>query len=216
MVNQSLLSSSNIYTLHEYERDASRLTLQYLSQQQNNAEIGIEIPQVIKESLYKALVAVHNSQDPNAIKVSALKIHTKAQPFYIDDFTVIHSNDAPWVTPLKKGVPQTSDATINELIKTYNLDINKYDKESKSFIISAYPHVNMNELAKQLSEIEGVAAVRIPELQKPDHDILAEYEKNRWIITYEKEYFNKGYKIQWSFSVDTEGNVTFLDKLKSE
>jgi len=210
-VGQNIAIPNSIQDIQEYEKDASRLALRYLSQQHN--ELDIKIPEDIKGSLYNALLAVYKSDNEHAVQVRKLGIHTQSQPFYIDYFTVVHEDDTGWAVPLDKGQPRTSDETINGLIETYNLDINKYNGENKSFIISAYPHINMNGLAKELSRIEGVEGVRMPKLATADHNITAKRERNTWILTYEKEYLNTNKtsnKTQWSFSVDETGNVVFL------
>lgn len=211
-IGQNIVTSNSIQDIQEYEKDASRLALHYLSQQHN--ELGIKIPEDIKESIYDALLAVYKSDNEYAIRVRDLGIHTQSQPFYIDYLTVVHADNTAWAIPLDKGQPRTSDETINGFIEIYNLDINKYDDENKSFIVSAYPHINMNGLAKELSQIEGVKSVVVPPLKTPGHNITAKLEGSTWILTYEKEYLNtnKTSKTKWSFSVDEVGNVIFIEE----
>ncbi len=211
-VGQNIITSNSIQDIQEYEKDASRLALRYLSQQHH--ELGIKIPEDIKESIYNALLAVYKSDNKYAMRVRDLGIHTQSQPFYIDYLTVVHADNTAWAVPLDKGQPRTSDETINGFIEIYNLDINKYDDENKSFIVSAYPHVNMNGLAKELSQIEGVKSVVVPPLRTPDHNIIAKRERSTWILIYEKKYLNTNKKTQWSFSVDADGNITFLEEVE--
>jgi len=209
------LSENNIQISHECEKDAIRLTLSYLSQLQDISNT-IAVPSDIQDSLYKALMTIRNSKNFHAKKVSKLDIHTQPEPFYIGHLNVNCTTDADWLTHISKGNPKTFNDVIDKLIETYNLDIDNYNKENKSFTVSAYPYVNMNALAKQLSTIEGVV-VNIPKVHHPDHNITADYiGKDTWMITYEKQYFNENkipYKKQWSFSVDGAENVVFLDEM---
>lgn len=209
----SKVSENNIQISHKCEKDATRLSISYLSQQ--GFPNIIAVPNKTKNSLQKALTAIRNSKNSHAKKVSKLDIHTQAEPFYIGHLNV-NCTDVDWLTPIEKGDPMTSNETINQLITTYNLNISDYNKENKSFTISAYPYINMNELAKRLSTIKGVV-VSIPKIHHSDHNIKAEaIGKNTWMITYEKQYFDKNetpYKKQWSFSVDGAGNVIFLDEM---
>lgn len=211
----SSVSDNNIQISHEREKDATRLTILHLSQQEDLSDV-IAIPDDIKSSLYKALTTIYNSNNSHAKKVSKLDIHTQPEPFYIDHLNVNCHIDTDWLTPIEKGNPMTSNKTINNLIETYNLKISNYNKENKSFTISAYPHINMNALAKQLSKIEGVV-VSIPKVHHSDNNIKVEkVGKDTWMIIYEKQYFGKNktpYKKQWSFSVDAAENVIFLDEM---
>lgn len=211
----SSISEHNIQISHEYEKDATRLTIFHLSQQQGSSDL-IAIPDNIQESIHKALMAIYNSNSSYAKKVSKLDIHTQPEPFYIDHLNVNCHIDTDWLIPIEKGDPMTSNETINELIRTYSLNISNYNKENKSFTISAYPYINMDALAKQLSTIKGVV-VSIPKVHYSDHNITAEsIGEDAWMITYEKQYFDKNqtpYKKQWSFSVDSAENVVFLDEM---
>lgn len=210
----SSVSENNIQISHKCEKDATRLSISYLSQQ-GFIDI-IAVPNKTKNSLHKALMAIRNSKNHHAKKVSKLDIHTHPKPFYIGHLNVNCTIDADWLIPIEKGDPMTSNETINELITTYNLNISNYNKENKSFTISAYPYINMDALAKRLSTIEGVV-VSIPKVHHSEHNITVEnIGKDTWMITYIKQYFDKNeipYKKQWSFSVDAAGNVIFLDEV---
>jgi len=90
-------------TIREYKKDAARLALSHIASGRSLLEVGVRIPEHLQESLFNALMHIHNSSDPHAQKATSMGIHTKAKPYYIDELLgQNHSNQAVQPPQTKK------------------------------------------------------------------------------------------------------------------
>jgi len=196
------------YTIREYKKDAARLALGHLAEGRSLLELDVRIPLDIQQSLFNALIHIHDSQDPHAKKVAGMDIHTKAKPYYIDRIKIKCTSETTWTKPLKSGGIATSSEKINNKLDEYELEIIDYNKENNSFAISARNPLNMSKLAEKLSSFDqDIEFIVIPEIDEIDQNIEAKHVKgDTWIIT-----FQKGKK-EWRFKVDDAGNVLYLGK----
>jgi len=199
-------------TTREYKKDAARLALSHIAGDRSLLEVDVRIPEDIQESLFNALMHIHDSSDPHAQKATSMGIHTKAKPYYIDDIQISCTSETTWTDPLKSGGTATTNEKINGQLDEYELEIADYDKEENSFAISARNPLNMSKLAQDLSQVDkGIQFTFIPEITETDHDIKAKHVKgDTWIITFQK--FSTKEKREWSFKVDGTGDVQYLKK----
>lgn len=201
----------NSKSVREYKKDAARLALGHLIKESPSYS-GLRIPQHIQNSLFKALMAIHNSSDSHAREVCILGIHTKPKPYYIDHIKVDCDSESTLTAPLIPGGTSTSNQEINTLLKEYKLEIGNYNEEENSFTISAPVPINMSKLAKVLSKLDdGIEYTLVPEIREPDHNIEANYMGNdTWRITFIK--YENGTQKKWSFKVDGKEQVSYLSK----
>ncbi len=199
-------------TINEYKKDAARLALSHVASGRSLLDVDVRIPKDIQDSLFIALMHIHDSSNPYAQKVTSMGIHTKAKPYYIGDIQISCTSETTWTEPLIIGATATSSEKINEQLNEYELEIADYDKEENSFEVSARSPLNMSKLALYLSELDkGIQYIIIPEIIETDHDIKAKHvEGNTWIITFQK--FSDKKKKEWSFKVDGAGHVSYLGK----
>ncbi len=199
--------------IEAFDKDAARLALCYISDGKKPSEDDIEIPENVRESLFNALLAIYQSEDRAAIKVTReLGIHTAQKPFYVDRFIVVCDSDVDWLDPIREGQPKTSNERINELIDKYNLTINHYNSADNSFEVSAYPYLNIRALGNVFSKIKGINMIELPEVESYNSDIKAKYLGNdSWELKYVRydnhDVTRNGQKQEWVFKVDAEGNV---------
>ncbi len=194
-------------TVREYRKDAARLALSHLANGRSLLELDIRIPEDVQASLFNALMSIHNSTNPYAQKVTSLGIHTKAKPYYIDRIEIDCTPETTWTAPLRSGGTTTTNKEINSQLSEYELEIDDYDKEENSFVLSARNPLNMSKLASDLSELNtDITFILIPETNETDHNIEAEHvDGDTWIIT-----FYKGSN-KWSFKTDGE-RVIYLKR----
>lgn len=190
----------------EYQKDAARLALSYLADGRNLSDVDIHIPEDIQRNIFSALMSIYHSNDPYAQKVTAMDIHTKVNPYYIDGIRIKCSEDVTWTKPLSLGDTITANKMINDKLAKYGLKITYFEEESNLFGISARTPINMKGVTKELYKLgSGIDYALIPEIRETDNNIEAEYiGEGIWIIT-----FYKG-ENKWSFRVNENAEVVYI------
>ncbi len=203
----------------EYDKDAARLALIHDAGGEKLTDIGIEISENIRKSIFNALIAINQSSVPEAKKVTTeLNIHTRQKPYYIGEFIVVCSKETSWTRPLKKGNPQIANEEVNRLIEKHKLSISNYNEDNNSFVVSAYPYLNVSVLASKFSRISGVDMIELPEVGQSEHDIFAKYLGHQsWELTFVKYNSNQVTREQeaeekWSFRVESDGKVSYIPR----
>ena len=198
--------------IREYREDAARLALGHMADGRNLYDISVYIPEETQQSLFNALLSIHQSDNPHAKKVVEFGIHTSPKPYYIGHIKVDCTANTTWTADLGDGATTTLNEKVNAVLKKYDLEINNYNKEENSFTISPRSPVNMSKVAKILSGIDDdIEYTLVPDINEPNHNIKAkQVGGDTWVITFEKRGTNN--KEAWSFKVDGTGQVTFLGK----
>ncbi len=190
--NSIPICSSDDSTLSEYQqlkykKDATRLALRLLSTEKDYIDINAEVPGDMVSSIYGALVAVHTSESPKAYEVTKThKLHTFPMPS-IDQFFVIYEKTASWCQPLRLGGNTTDNATINQLLKTYDLVIDQHmewDETHNSFNVRAKNSLNMAPVAQLFSTMENVLLVDLLVPDGDGNDIDIKEIEGGWEVNY--------------------------------
>ncbi len=212
-------SSSTNLSKHQksrYKKDATRLALRHLAGKKDFDQLEAEVPKNLVESIYNSLVAVHESNLPEAKLVTTQhKLHTFPTPT-VDRMVVIYKRDAPWATPLRLGDDVTDNEKINQISEKFNLKIDRHvewDEEHNSFNLRAQESFNIAPVAKDLSTIESITLVDMMEPNGDGNDIEVKKLSNGWEINYIIKFDGciSGCKKRhtWTFEVTDNGKVTF-------
>ena len=175
------------YQKNQYKKDATRLALRHLAGGKNFETLDAEVPDDLVESIYKSLVAVHQSNLPEAALVTKKhKLHTFPTPT-VDRMVVVYKRDAPWATPLRLGDDVTDSDEINKLSEKFNLKIDRHvewDEEHNSFNMRAEKSINIASVAKDLSTVESITLVDMMEPNGDGNDLELKKLTNGWEISY--------------------------------
>lgn len=212
-------SSDSILSTYEqlkYKKDATRLALRLLSTNKDYIDIKAEVPNDMVSSIYSALVAVHTSELPKAAEVTEThNLHTFPMPS-IDHFFVIYEKTASWCQPLRLGGNTTDNEAINELLKTYDLEIDQHmewDEGHNSFNVRARHSLNIAPVAQLFSMMENVLLVDLLVPDGDGNDIEIKEIEGGWELNYIVKFDTciTGCKQRhiWTFEV-REGNTTFV------
>jgi len=208
----------SVYKQTRYRKDATRLALRL--QAGNGAsysDISADVPKATVESIYDALIAVHQSKLKSAKAVTQThKLHTFPTPS-VDRFFVVYKRDATWATPLRLGDNITDSKEINSLLEDYSLKIDRHvdwDEEHNSFNIIASNSLNVAPVAKAFSQIEDVVLVDMLKPNGDGNDIEIKKLNNGWELSYMIKFDSciSGCKKKhiWTFKIDHNNEVSFI------
>ena len=204
------------YKKTKYKKDATRLALRLLSENSDFSNMDAQVPTEMVNSIYNALVAVHQSEIQAAKTVTRIhKLHTFPSPS-VDRFLVIYEREAQWAVPLRLGDDITDNEKINSLSEKYNLRIDshvEWDDDHNSFNIRAKESMNISSVAEAFSTIENVTLVDTMEPNGDGNDIAIKEIGNGWEINYMIKFDNCISGCQkkrvWTFEVTNNGKVNF-------
>lgn len=219
MKSTTLDKTLSDFQRHKYEKDATRLALRLISNNQEYDQLDAEVPQEMVSSILNALIQIHNSDLEEAKTVTQIhKLHTFPVPS-VDHFFVVYQRNAPWATPLRLGETTTDSPEINSILSEYGLVIDKHlewDEEKNSFHVKAKKSLNIAAIASQFSEVKGVVLI---DLLMPDgdgNDIEAKRLEDRWEFDYKVKFGGciSGCKNQhtWTFQVTENDQVKFISE----
>ena len=209
----------NLISTHQknkYRKDATRLALRQLAGQQSFDELETEVPKSLVDPIYEGLIAVHQSELPEAKIVTKVhKLHTFPTPT-VDRLVVIYKRDAAWATPLRLGDDVTDNDKINQLSEKFKLKIDRnveWDEEHFSFNMRAEESINIASVAKVLSTVESVTLVDMLEPNGDGNDIEVKKVANgleiNYIIKFDGCISGCKKRHTWTFEVADNGKVTF-------
>ena len=204
------------YKKTKYKKDATRLALRLMSESEDFSKMDAKVPTEMVNSIYNALIAVHQSENKAAKTVTRIhKLHTFPSPS-VDRFLVIYKREAEWAIPLRLGDDITDNDKINSLSKKYNLRIDshvEWDDEHNSFNIRAKESMNIASVAKDFSTVESVTLVDTMEPNGDGNDISIKKLNSGWEINYMIKFDGciTGCKKKrvWTFEVTNNGKVNF-------
>lgn len=208
---------------NQYKKDATRLALRQIVGGKSYDQLNPEVPQDMVESIYKSLVAVHQSNLESAKLVTKRhKLHTYPVPT-VDRMVVIYKRDAQWAVPLRLGDDVTDNDKINQLSEKFKLKIDQHvewDEEHNSFNMRAEESLNIASVAKTLSTVESITLVDMMEPNGDGNDIEIKKLSNGWEINYIIKFDGciTGCKKRhtWTFEVTDNGKVNFKGETGDE
>lgn len=197
-------------------RDAARLALR-LNYGEDLRYQSIRIPSSEMESLYRALVAMHNA-DENIRSIFRCNVHTRPNPS-IDHMLVIFDRNSDWAAPLRAGRHETTSITLNDLLYEHDLIIEKHMQwtgtEDAISIRSKNP-LNMAALANDFHEIEGVKEVDLGLSKEMGSDITATRIRTGWRFVFTLSFGSlqeKGEKTHtWQYEYSDAGKLTKVNE----
>ncbi|MEO1626382.1 MAG: hypothetical protein AAFV25_14590, partial [Bacteroidota bacterium] len=205
----------SVYKQNKYRKDATRLALRLLAKNKAYDQLDAEAPEEVVESIYQALVAVHQSNHQMAKEVTKNhKLHTFPVPS-VDRFFVVYKREAVWATPLRLGDNTTNSNEINTLLEQYGLVIDRHvewDEEHNSFNIRAKQSLNIAPIAQTFSTFNDIVLVDLLNPDGDGNDIDVKRLDNGWELRYMVKFDSciTGClkRHVWSFEVDNSGKVT--------
>lgn len=205
------------YVQKKYEKDAVRLALRLNSVNKNYHALDIQLPESTVGSIYEALVAIHQSNLPEASIVTRIhKLHTFPAPT-VDRFFLIYERKSDWARPLKLGEKETDSKKINALMEKYGLVIDRnseWDEEHNSLHIRAKSPLNVARLVEEFRKVNGVVKIDLLQPDGDGNDIEVKSTDTGWMINYVVKFdscINDCKKRHfWSFEVNRQGDVIFL------
>lgn len=205
------------YVQKKYKKDAVRLALRLISSKDNFKALDIDLPNKTVNSIYQALVAIHESNLPEAELVTkSHKLHTFPAPT-VDRFFLIYERKAEWSKPLRLGAMETESKKINALLEKYGLVIDRnseWDEEHNSLHIRANEPLNISRLVEEFKKVNGVVKIDLLQPDGDGNDIEIKATDAGWMVNYILKFDSciHGCKKRhfWSFEVNHEGQVIFL------
>ncbi len=194
------------------KRDAARMALR-LNEGEDLRFQSIRISSGDMESIYKALVGMHNA-DENVRSIFRCNVHTRANPS-IDHMLIIFDRNIEWAAPLRAGRHETTSITLNDLLYDHDLIIEKHvqwnDTHDAISIRSKNP-LNMAALANEFNNIEGVQSVDLGLSKEVGNNITATRVGSGWRFVFTLSFGSlqeKGEKTHnWQYEYTDGGKMT--------
>lgn len=198
------------------KRDAARLALRVESEREDLKYMNVQIPQDRLNGIYNLLVAIYlNSEVGKSIE--KCNVHTFPNPS-IDHLVLIFDKNISWAAPLRNGITETDNKTINKLLNSYDLVIEKYvqwNDNQDAVTIRSKDALNMAALANEFESIEGVAEMDLGLPKVAGNDIRMKRITTGWEFDYVLKfgaYANGGKEHIWKYRADDKGIVTFVSE----
>ncbi len=200
--------------VRKFRRDAARLALRLESKNEDLRFQSIIIPQHIIDNIYKALTDIYLA-DETARSISKCNVHTFPNPS-IDHLVLIFNRNISWAAPLRDGISETDNESINSLLDEYDLIIERHvqwnDTEDAITIRSKEP-LNMSALANEFYNIAGIQSIDLGIPKMGGNDINLRRTHAGWEVEYVLRFGSyiggKGKMHFWKYEVHDNGEVKF-------
>lgn len=211
------------YVQKKYHKDAVRLALRLNSDQKNYHALDIDLPENTVQSIFHALVSIHESNLPEAVLVTqSHKVHTFPTPT-VDRFFMIYDKKVDWAKSIKEDTKEIKNKKLESLIEKYGLVIDRnseWDEEFNSLHIRANEPLNIARLVEEFRKVKGVHKIDLLQPDGDGNDIEIKATDAGWMVNYvikfdscindcKKRHF-------WSFEVNRQGDVIFLGEFGDE
>lgn len=196
----------------KFKRDAARLALRVEANGEDPRFTDPFIPKENIDLIYNALASIYLNLEKGK-SLEKCNIHTFPNPS-IDHLVLIFNKNVAWARPLRDGLTETDNSTINDLLSRYRLVIEKYvnwtDSEDAITIRSKDP-VNMAAIANQFSQIDGVTETDLGIPKILGNDIQFRSASNGveldYILRFGSWSSGKGKSHTWKFKVSNAGKA---------
>lgn len=201
-----------------YWRHAAELAWDWMHSAGSPDTSSIVLPVKLVSSLYNALIHVHNAsgipERDSAIKCGISPADIPS--FYWTNELTIDLRQAPWAKAWQKEKKQTGNATIDRMMKEYNLKahIRSESKQELVVQISASEAAQMWEIERQLLKMKGISKPDIKMATADMGSITASTHGGAWALKYRCGSLNgfsewKMRELTWYFVVHPDGRVAF-------
>ncbi len=199
------------------KRDAARLALRVESEKEDLKYMNVQIPQDRLNGIYNLLAAIYVSGEVGK-SIERCNVHTFPNPS-IDHIVLIFDKNISWAAPLRNGITETDNKTINKLLNTYDLVIEKYvqwnDKQD-AVTIRSKDALNMAALANEFESIEGVAEIDLGLPKVGGNDIRMKRIATGWEIDYVLKFGTYGEgggkEHIWKYQANDKAEVNFISE----
>ena len=199
------------------KRDAARLALRVESEREDLKYMNVQIPPDRLNGIYNLLAAIYLNGEVGK-SIEKCNVHTFPNPS-IDHLVLIFDKNVSWAAPLRNGITETDNKTINKLLNSYDLVIEKYvqwNDNQDAVTIRSKDALNMAALANEFESVEGVAEMDLGLPKVAGNDIRMKRVAAGWEFDYVLKfgaYTNDGGKEHiWKYRADDKGNVTFVSE----
>ncbi|MFM2269774.1 MAG: hypothetical protein RL757_3215 [Bacteroidota bacterium] len=198
----------------QFKRDAARLALRVTMEKGEDARyLPVIIPRDNVASLYKALIAIYNS-DETAKSIARCNVHTYPNPS-IDHLVIIYKRNVEWAGMLRQGVTETTSPAFNKLLEQYDLVIEKHVQWNETLdavTIRSKELLNMAALASKFDDIAGVVQIDLGLPKVAGNDIKVRRVQDGWEFDFISQFGGAGSNKQhvWRYKALYNGQASFV------
>ncbi len=199
------------------KRDAARLALRIEGDKEDLRYQGIYIPQDKVNGIYNLLTNIYLTGE-TAQSIEKCNVHTFPNPS-IDHLVLVFNKNVTWAAPLRNGITETDNNTINKLLNTYNLVIEKYvnwNDKSDAITIRSKDALNMAALANEFDNVEGVTEVDLGLPKVGGNDIRMKRVSGGWefefVLRFGAYSDGAGKNHIWKYKALDNGKVSFVSE----
>jgi hypothetical protein len=203
--------------VRKLKRDAARLALRLESEKEDLRYQNIYLPQDKVNGIFNILSNIYLSGEM-AQSIERCNVHTFPNPS-IDHLVLIFNKNVSWATPLRNGITETDNKTINKLLNTYNLVIEKYvnwNDKSDAITIRSKEALNMAALANEFDNIEGVSEIDLGLPKVGGNDIKMKRINGGWELDFVLKFGayadGAGKQHIWKYKALDSGKVSFVSE----
>ncbi len=140
-----------------YQDDVTELTIKQIYQTESVYMDSIPIPEIIEDSIWKAMAAIFNvSSIPERDSVfDKYCIHTK-KDYFIDEMLIIYYPDTAWTESWQNEEITTGIHIIDSLLSLYEFEIIHTNPESNLILLKTQLKINIRPLTHILVNIDGI------------------------------------------------------------
>lgn len=172
---------------NKYNNDAIRLAIRM--QQNGSSANQVIIPELLIDKAMNALSAVYNSTSADRdTVVSIYDIHTLPYPEF-DEFRIEVDTNQTWVKEWVKEKTLTGNATIDNLMTTYDLSLEAYVSSAINYVvIFSLDPINIAALVDDFEDVPGVINVQYDDITTGGNDIVVQDLGSVIKLTYKVGY----------------------------
>ena len=191
--------------------DAARLSLR--SDKDDLRRASIRISESQTQQFYQLLRAVYLYE---RAMVDCYHIKTANAPS-TDYIRLVYQKEVAWAKPLKSGISSTDQPLINGMLERYDLiieGIEALNSRQDALTLRAVNPLNMEALASNFYDIEGIEAVELEETTPPTSDIYTTQVRSGWELEYVLRFQVSGVLEEhtWIYQVKDDGTIRLKDE----
>lgn len=213
--NKSALSTS---LERQFRRDAARLALRLAMDRGDDPRyLPIAIGREQINNIYYLLTTIYHA-DETAKSIARCNVHTFPNPS-IDNIIIIYKRNVDWAAPLRQGITETTNKTLNDLLDKYDLAIEKHvqwNESNDAITIRSKEPLNMAALAEKFNDVQGVVQVDLGVPKFGGNDIRLVRVQNGWELDFVLQIGggavggNNAKQHGWKYRVSDAGQVNLV------
>lgn len=216
--NPSAKSALSTSLERQFRRDAARLALRLAMDRGDDPRyLPIAIGREQMNNIFYLLTTIYNA-DETAKSIARCNVHTFPNPS-IDNIIIIYKRNVDWAAPLRQGITETTNKTLNDLLDKYDLAIEKHvqwNETSDAITIRSKEPLNMAALAHKFDDIQGIVQVDLGVPKFGGNDIRLLRVQNGWELDFVLQIGggavggNNAKQHGWKYRVSDAGQVNLV------